>query len=94
MANTVTTTAQGTLTPEQEIAALRAQIAKMREAQNAKLTFKVSEKGAISVYGLGRWPVTLYKGQMERFLDHADKIRTFIASDPKNDRGMGLASKE
>ena len=42
------------------------------------LTLKVSDKGAISLYGLGRFPVTLYRGQMERLLDHAPTIRAFI----------------
>jgi hypothetical protein len=38
----------------------------------------VSEKGALSVYGLGRFPVTLYKEQWVKLLDLADEIRTFI----------------
>jgi hypothetical protein len=42
------------------------------------LSLKVSEKGAISVYGLGRFPITLYSGQMDRLLAHADTIRTFM----------------
>ena len=42
------------------------------------LTLKVSEKGAISVYGLGRFPITLYRGQMERLLKHAPTITAFI----------------
>jgi hypothetical protein len=44
------------------------------------LSMKVSEKGAISLYGLGRFPITLYRGQMERLLDHAPTIRAFIAT--------------
>lgn len=43
-----------------------------------KMTLKVSEKGAISVYGFGKWPVTLYREQMERLLDGADEIKAFI----------------
>ena len=39
---------------------------------------KVSEKGALSVYGLGRFPVTLYKEQWSRLLDAADDIRAFL----------------
>jgi hypothetical protein len=39
---------------------------------------KVSEKGGVSVYGLGRFPVTLYKEQWTRLLDMADDIRAFI----------------
>jgi hypothetical protein len=41
---------------------------------------KVSEKGAVSVYGIGRFPVTLYKEQWLRLLDMADDIRAFIAA--------------
>ena len=44
------------------------------------LTMKVSDKGALSVYGLGRFPVTLYRGQWERLLSHSDAIRAFIAT--------------
>jgi hypothetical protein len=42
------------------------------------LEFRVSEKGGISVYGLGRFPVTLYYEQWTRLLDRADELRTFI----------------
>ena len=41
---------------------------------------KVSEKGALSVYGMGRFPVTLYKEQWLRLLDMSDEIRSFIAA--------------
>ena len=41
---------------------------------------KVSEKGALSIYGMGRFPVTLYKEQWLKLLDVADDIRTFIAA--------------
>lgn len=44
------------------------------------ISLKVSEKGAISVYGLGRFPITLYRGQMERLLAHRSAIEAFIAS--------------
>jgi hypothetical protein len=63
-----------------EIAALRAQIEAMRANSQSKLTCKVSEKGALCVYGLGRFPVTLYASQWERLLDHADAIRAFAAA--------------
>jgi hypothetical protein len=42
------------------------------------LDFKVSEKGGVSVYGLGRFPVTLYYEQWVRLLDHAEQIRAFM----------------
>jgi hypothetical protein len=42
------------------------------------LQFKVSEKGAVSVYGLGRFPVTLYYEQWTRLLDSSDVLRAFL----------------
>ena len=44
----------------------------------AKVTLKVSEKGALSVYGLGRFPVTLYKEHWVRLLETAEEIKVFI----------------
>jgi len=43
-----------------------------------QITLKVSQKGAVSVYGLGRYPVTLYAQQMNRLLDFSDTIQEFI----------------
>lgn len=45
-----------------------------------KLTLKVSEKGGLSLYGMGRFPVTLYRGQWERLLAASDDITAFIAA--------------
>lgn len=62
-------------------AELEAEIARLRgklEKKN-KLTLKVSEKGGASLYGIGRFPLTLYKEQWARVLDHANEIRTFLA---------------
>ena len=62
-------------------AELEAEIARLRgklEKKN-KLTLKVSEKGGASLYGIGRFPLTLYKEQWARVLDHADAIREFLA---------------
>ena len=54
-------------------------LAKLEAAQAPKaLTLKVSEKGALSVYGLGRFPVTLYRGQWERLFNHRQQIADFI----------------
>jgi hypothetical protein len=50
-----------------------------RQAQGRGTSIRVSEKGGVSVYGLGRFPVTLYKEQWVRLLDMADEIRAFIA---------------
>ena len=47
-------------------------------AKKQTMSFKVSEKGAVSVYGLGRFPVTLYRGQMERLLEKSAEIKAFI----------------
>lgn len=42
------------------------------------LTFQVSQRGAVSVYGLMRFPVTLYKNQWEKVLEHQNELRQFI----------------
>ena len=44
----------------------------------AKVTLKVSEKGALSVYGLGRFPVTLYKEQWVRLMEASEEIKAFL----------------
>jgi hypothetical protein len=59
---------------EAENRALRQQV----ERKAGQLRLKVSEKGGLSLYGLGRFPVTLYKEQWTRLLDHADEIRAFL----------------
>jgi hypothetical protein len=56
-----------------------AELEKQLEGRRAAgLAFKVSDKGAASVYGLGRFPVTLYYEQWLRLLDHADELRAFL----------------
>ena len=62
-----------------ELARLRAENEALKARASTPLTFKVSAKGAVSVYGLGRFPVTLYKEQWERLLGMADDLRAFIA---------------
>ncbi len=62
----------------QELERLRAQVASLK--QSATLRFKVSEKGAVSVYGMGRFPVTLYKGQWDRLIDSIDALKSFITA--------------
>lgn len=63
-----------------EIARLRAENEAMRKAAaNASRTsLKVSDKGAVSVYGMGRFPFTLYQEQWLKILDMGDQIRAFI----------------
>lgn len=60
------------------IHALEAQIAAMKLSSQRKLTLKVSDKGALSMYGLGRFPVTLYRGQWEKLIGEVDHIKAFI----------------
>jgi hypothetical protein len=61
-----------------ELERLRAENERLKQKQGHTISFRVSEKGAVSVYGLGRFPVTLYKGQWTKLLDKADEIRAFI----------------
>jgi hypothetical protein len=63
-----------------EIERLRAENESLKAGRaKGAISLKVSEKGAVSLYGLGRFPVTLYKEQWERLLGQADQIRQFIA---------------
>ena len=61
-----------------ELDRLKAENERLKRQHNRALSMKVSQKGALSVYGLGRSPVALYKGQWTRFLDAADDIRAFL----------------
>ena len=60
-----------------ELERLRAENERLRKG-GGRSTLKVSDKGGVSVYGLGRFPVTLYKEQWAKLLDMADEIRDFI----------------
>jgi hypothetical protein len=61
-----------------EIERLRAENEALKRSSSKGLSLRVSEKGAVSVYGLGRFPVTLYKEQWLRLLDMTDDIQSFI----------------
>jgi hypothetical protein len=61
-----------------ELERLRAENEALKKPGRGKLSMKVSEKGALSVYGMGRFPVTLYKEQWLRLLAIADDIKAFI----------------
>jgi hypothetical protein len=61
-----------------ELERLRAENEQLKQKASRPSGLKVSEKGAVSVYGLGRFPVTLYKEQWTKLLDMADDIRGFI----------------
>jgi len=68
--------------PEPTYEELKAQLAAAQEQlkgrKRGSIDFKVSEKGAVSVYGLGRFPVTLYYEQWIRLLESADALRQFM----------------
>jgi hypothetical protein len=61
-----------------EIERLRAENEKLKNKPARGLTLKVSEKGGVSLYGVGRFPVTLYKEQWRRILGMATEIESFI----------------
>jgi hypothetical protein len=61
-----------------ELERLRAENNALKKTSAKGLSLKVSEKGALSVYGLGRFPVTLYKEQWNKLLDMSEDIRAFI----------------
>jgi len=63
---------------KEEIERLKRENAALKKSTARGLSLKVSAKGALSVYGLGRFPVTLYKEQWLRLLDMTDDIRAFI----------------
>ena len=74
---------------------LMARIAELEKQAGTKrsnrIDFKVSEKGGVSVYGLGRFPVTLYYEQWVRLLDSADALRSFLE---ENKSKLKLKSNE
>ena len=61
-----------------ELDRLRAENATLKAKPTKGSSLRVSEKGAVSVYGLGRFPVTLYREQWTKLLDMAEEIRAFI----------------
>jgi len=61
-----------------ELERLKAENERLKSQRGRSASLKVSEKGGVSVYGLGRFPVTLYKEQWTRLLAMADEIRAFI----------------
>ena len=63
-----------------ELDRLRRESAALKKGASSSIRMKVSEKGALSIYGMGRFPVTLYKEQWLKLLDMADDIRAFIAA--------------
>ena len=72
-----------------ELDRLRAENERLKKGTAKGMSLKVSEKGGVSIYGLGRFPVTLYKEQWAKLLDMSDAIRQFI-----KDNESQLKSKE
>ena len=74
--------------PEPTYDELKAQLAALQEKVKSRdrraLEFRVSEKGAVSLYGLGRFPVTLYYEQWMKVLDHVDELRAFLEENKQN----------
>ena len=65
---------------QSELERLRAENERLKQqrAKGGGVSFRVSEKGAVSVYGLGRFPVTLYQEQWDKLLGHVEELRRFI----------------
>jgi hypothetical protein len=61
-----------------EVERLKAENAALKARATRGVSIKVSEKGGVSVYGLGRFPVTLYKEQWTKLLDMAADLRAFL----------------
>ena len=68
-----------------EIERLRAENEALKKPARGRVYLKVSEKGGLSVYGMGRFPVTLYREQWEKLFSMAEEIREFIR---ENDQGL------
>lgn len=72
-----------------ELERLKAENAALKNTATKRVYLKVSEKGGASLYGLGRFPITLYQEQWVRILDMADEIRAFL-----RDNKAALKAKE
>ena len=74
---------------KRELERLRAENERLKKTSSKGMSLRVSEKGGVSVYGLGRFPVTLYKEQWKKLLDMSDEIRKFMEANDSQ-----LKSKE
>jgi len=72
-----------------ELERLKAENEALKAKTSRATSIRVSEKGAVSVYGLGRFPVTLYKEQWLKLLDMTEEIRRFIAENEENLKTKG-----
>ncbi len=81
--------AEEQLDGQSELERLRAENERLKRTAQRGVTLKVSEKGGVSVYGLGRFPVTLYQEQWLKLLDMADDIRAFIRDNATSLKAKG-----
>ena len=72
-----------------ELQRLRAENEALKKSGRSKLAMKVSEKGALSVYGMGRFPVTLYKEQWLKLIAMGDEIKAFIEANNESLKTKG-----
>ncbi|MFO0549060.1 MAG: hypothetical protein U0271_11785 [Polyangiaceae bacterium] len=72
-----------------ELERLRAENERLKQRGTRAVGMKVSEKGGVSIYGLGRFPVTLYKEQWAKLLEMADDIRAFIKENESKLKSKG-----
>ena len=63
-----------------ELERLRKENESLKKGAAKGISMKVSEKGGLSIYGLGRFPITLYKEQWTKLLDMSEEIRNFLAA--------------
>ena len=63
-----------------ELDRLRSENSALKKGAATGITMKVSEKGGLSVYGMGRFPITLYKEQWLKLMDMSDAMRAFISA--------------
>ena len=71
-----------------ELDRLKAENERLKAGHNRSMSLKVSEKGGVSVYGLGRFPITLYKEQWAKLLDISEQIKAFIAERHAGNAGI------
>jgi hypothetical protein len=65
---------------QSELERLRKENESLKKRAASRVSLKVSEKGGVSVYGLGRFPITLYREQWVKLLDMAEEIREFLVT--------------
>lgn len=83
-----------TMTLEQEVAALRAENEALKASKARGISFKVGKAGGVAVYGLGKFPVTLYKSQWDTFLaeSNINALKAFIKAHESELKAKPVAS--